>query len=353
MKEDDKNRKYKILEPFFKKEKKLREIEKETQISYATLKRWVSQYKDLGEKGLVKKTRVDKNTFKKVNEEVMEHLKALYKEYHSLPVTKLYEKAKNTLTSYNGMISYSTFFRIINNLDENIIQNSIKSVRKDRVFEYGIIQKTIPIPFFNNKNKIFYLTMFYNKENYKIINFIFEENKRELTKLFNFIRESIIIEGAYPKNISLDERILGVSKNLLRTIFFQTKINLIQEEADENMMGFVRYIDTDILKEFNKERPKSIEEISIFIKRYLFIEESKEGTLNNEEKYRLLYFLHKYKRKVYNSGVRIKNNIYNSSLLKDKEGIVVDVFYNEFSTESVCVYEKDVFIDNAKIINKD
>lgn len=350
METDKKNKKYKILEPFFKKEKKLREIEKETQISYATLKRWVSQYKDSGEKGLVKKTRVDKNTFKKVNEDVMEHLKALYKEYHALPVTKLYEKAKKTLSSYNSMISYPTFFRIINNLDENIKQNSIKSVKKDKVYEYAIIQKAIPIPFFNNKNKIFYLTIFYNKENYKIINFIFEEEKRELIKLFNFIQESIIIEGAYPKNISLDERIQGVSKNLLRTIFFQTKISFIQEEADENMMGFVRYIDTDILKEFNKEKPKDIKEISLFIKKYLFIEDRKIENLNNEKKYKLLYFLHKYKRKVYNSGVRVKNNIYNSSLLKEKEGTIVDVFYNEFFIDSVDIYIKDMFVDKAKII---
>lgn len=350
METDEKNKKYKILEPFFKKEKKLREIEKETQISYATLKRWVSQYKDSGKKGLVKKTRVDKNTFKKVNEDVMEHLKALYKEYHALPVTKLYEKAKKTLSSYNSMISYPTFFRIINNLDENIKQNSIKSVKKDKVYEYAIIQKAIPIPFFNNKNKIFYLTIFYNKENYKIINFIFEEEKRDLIKLFNFIQESIIIEGAYPKNISLDERIQGVSKNLLRTIFFQTKISFIQEEADENMMGFVRYIDTDILKEFNKEKPKNIKEISLFIKKYLFIEDRKIENLNNEEKYKLLYFLHKYKRKVYNSGVRIKNNIYISSLLKEKEGTIVDVFYNEFFIDSVDIYIKDMFVDKAKII---
>lgn len=350
METDKKNKKYKILEPFFKKEKKLREIEKETQISYATLKRWVSQYKDLGEKGLVKKTRVDKNTFKKVNEDVMEYLKALYKEYHALPVTKLYEKAKKTLSSYNSMISYPTFFRIINNLDENIKQNLIKSVKKDKVYEYAILQKAIPIPFFNNKNKIFYLTIFYNKENYKIINFIFEEEKRELIKLFNFIQESIIIEGAYPKNISLDERIQGVSKNLLRTIFFQTKISFIQEEADENMMGFVRYIDTDILKEFNKEKPKDIKEISLFIKKYLFIEDRKIENLNNEEKYKLLYFLHKYKRKVYNSGVRVKNNIYSSSLLKEKEGTIVDVFYNEFFIDSVDIYIKDIFLDKAKII---
>ncbi|MGL4642289.1 MAG: Mu transposase C-terminal domain-containing protein [Cetobacterium sp.] len=352
MQTDEKNRKYKILEPFFKKEKKLRDIEKETQISYATLKRWVSQYKDSGEKGLTKKIRADKNTFKKVNEDVLVHLKALYKEYHSLPVTKLYEKAKNTLNSYNSMISYPTFFRIINNLDENIKQNSIKSVKKDQVYEYAIIQKAVPIPFFNNKNKIFYLTIFYNKENYKMINFLFEEKKRDLKNLFNFIRESIIIEGAYPKNISLDFKIDGVSKSLLRSVFFETKINIIQEEADENMLGFVRYIDTDILKEFNREKLITLDKISSFIKKYLFIEINENKKLLPEDINKLLYFLNKYKRKIYNNGVRVKNNLYNSPTLKEYEGSIVDVFYNEFLKESVDIYQKDKFIDSAKLIKE-
>ena len=350
MKIDKKNKKYEILEPFFKKEKKLREIEKETQISYATLKRWVSQYKDLGEKGLAKKIRVDKNTFKKVNDDTLLHLKTLYKEYHSLPITKLYDKAKSTLKSCNSMISYPTFFRIINNLDENIKQNSIKSVKRDKVYEYAIIQRAIPIPFFNNKNTIYYLTIFYNKQTYKIINFIFEKEKRSLIKLFNFIQKSIIIDGAYPKNISLDEKIQGVSKSLLRTIFFQTKINFIQEETDPDMLRFIKYIDTDILKEFSKIKPKDVSEISIFIEKYLFIEKNKLFQLEDEERYKLLYFLSKYKRKVYNNGVRVKNNMYNSPLLKNKEGIIVDIFYNEFTKENVEIYIKGKFLDEAKII---
>ena len=36
---------FKIIEPFLRKEKKLKEIEEETGISYATLKRWVNAYK--------------------------------------------------------------------------------------------------------------------------------------------------------------------------------------------------------------------------------------------------------------------------------------------------------------------
>ena len=41
---------------------------------------------------------------------------------------------------------------------------------------------------------------------------------------------------------------------------------------------------------------------------------------------------------------------YSSSLLKEKEGTIVDVFYNEFSIESVDIYIKDIFIDKAEII---
>ena len=58
---------YKIIEPFLKKEKKLKEIESETNVSYATLKRWVTQYKTSGLSGLKKKNRVDKDTSKKIN----------------------------------------------------------------------------------------------------------------------------------------------------------------------------------------------------------------------------------------------------------------------------------------------
>ena len=137
---------------------------------------------------------------------------------------------------------------------------------------------------------------------------------------------------------------------MLRTIFFQTKINLIQEEADENMLGFIRYIDTDILKEFNKKKSKDVEDISLFIKKYLFIEENKTERVSEDDGIKLLYFLHKYKRKVYNSGVRVKNNIYGSITLRDREGDIVDVFYNEFSIEKVDIYMKGIFIGKAEII---
>nr|WP_297597357.1 Mu transposase C-terminal domain-containing protein [uncultured Cetobacterium sp.] len=327
----------------------MKDIEKETQISYATLKRWVSQYKHLGVDGLEKKQRMDKNSFKKVNEEALSHLKILYKEYHNLPITKLYDKAKATLINCNSMISYPTFFRIINNLDENIRENSVKLVKKDKLYEYGIIQKAIPIPFFNNRNEIYYLTVYYNRENYKISNFIFEEKPRNLIKLFNFIRESIIMEGEYPKNISLDTKIDGITKTILRKVYFESGINLIQEEPSKEIIKYLGYVDTDILKEFYLEKPKKIEDISVFLKKYLFVsQEKRKQNIKLERK--MNCFLTWYRRKVYNCGVRVKNSIYNGCILKELEGDIVDVAYSEFSVEKIDIYREKIFIGEAKII---
>ncbi|MGL4999723.1 MAG: helix-turn-helix domain-containing protein [Cetobacterium sp.] len=352
MEKDKKDKKYNIIEPFLNREKKLRDIEKESNISYATLKRWVSQYKESGENGLIKKTRVDKNTFKKVNKDTLQYLKELYNDYNNLPITKLYEKAKTTTLSYNNMISYPTFFRIVNNLDESIKLGAIKSLKKDKIFEYGIIQKILPLPFFNNKNEIFYLTIFYNKENYKIINFLFEEKKRNLKKLFNFIRESIIIEGEYPRNISLDNNVEGVSKNLLKEIYFKTKIDLIQEELDQNILDFLKYIEIDVLKEFQYKKPKTKIEVSIFLKRYFFIDENRGESLNADNLNKLLYFISKYKRKIYKNGVIVKNNQYNNSILKDYESYIADVFYNEFQKNFVEIYINGDFLVAAELIKE-
>ena len=46
--------KYSIIEPFLKKEKKLKELSHEYNIPYSTLKRWIKTYKEYGIKGLSK-----------------------------------------------------------------------------------------------------------------------------------------------------------------------------------------------------------------------------------------------------------------------------------------------------------
>ncbi|WP_297489240.1 Mu transposase C-terminal domain-containing protein [uncultured Cetobacterium sp.] len=343
---------YKIIEPFLKKEKKLKEIESETNVSYATLKRWVTQYKTSGLSGLKKKNRVDKDTSKKINNEALIKIKEIYKEEYDLPITQIYEKAKKIMINYNSMVSYSTFFRIINNLDKNIKESSLGSIKVENIFEYGIIQKGVLIPFFNDENKVFYLTVFYNKNTYEVINFIFEEIERSFEKLFNFIYESILIEGVYPKNISVDLKINGVSKKLEKSIFFETGINIIQEEYIEEKDKFLTFVGLDILKEFNRKKPKTINEIILFLDKYFFIEEEniyKKNSIEKDEMEKIKIFLSKYKRKVYPMGIRVKNNMYDSKILRDYEDKIIEAIYNEFNKKEIKVYYKDKYIGEAHL----
>ena len=66
--------KYSIIEPFLKKEKKLKELSSEHNIPYSTLKRWIKAYKELGVKGLSKKIRSDKDSFRKADDETMKYI---------------------------------------------------------------------------------------------------------------------------------------------------------------------------------------------------------------------------------------------------------------------------------------
>lgn len=344
--------KYKVIEPFFKKEKKLKEIEVETDISYATLKRWVTQYKNFGISGLKKKNRVDKDVCKKLNDDELIQIKKIYKENYNLPITKLYEKAKQLMSNCNSMVSYPTFFRIISNLDKNIKSSSIKSIKVENIYEYGIIQKGIPIPFFNNQNKVYYLSVFYNKNTYNVVNFIFEEKEREFEKLLNFLYESIVLDGNFPKNISVDLKIKGVSKKIEKTIFFKTGINIIQEEYLEDKEKFLTFVSVDILKEFNRKKPENENEIIEFLRGYFFlnsIEKTKSKLLKKEEIEKLSIFLKKYKRKVYSVGIRIKNSMYDASFLKDYEEKIVEVAYNEFNIKNIDVYYENKYIGQAQL----
>lgn len=339
-------KKYKIIEPFFKKEKKLKDIEEETNISYATLKRWVSRYKESGIKGLEKKERSDKNSFKKVNDEAIKYLKGMYKKYHDLSVSKLYELSKEKLNILNTQISYSTFFRIVNNLDENIKKESLKNIKKDKVKEYGVYLKEIVLPYFTRVNKVYYIYIFFNKESYEIVNFLFSESKKEIKNLFNFFRKSIIMSGEQPKHITLSSGIEGCTKNILRTLFFTTNIEFIDNEEDEVIKESLKFLDYDLYEEFKEKKCIAISDIEKFLKRYFFVEKE----FVNENK--LLYFLERYSRKVYSYGIRIKNKIYSCKNLEKYENEIVDLYFDEDS-EVVFIYKDNKFIGKGELRKDD
>ncbi|MFR3298543.1 MAG: helix-turn-helix domain containing protein [Fusobacterium sp.] len=97
MEKETQLKKFKIIEPFLRKEKKLRDIEKESGISYATLKRWIKAYKEEGVLGLDKKERQDKNSFRAVDDKGMDIIKKVCRESSEANISQLYDKCRKFL----------------------------------------------------------------------------------------------------------------------------------------------------------------------------------------------------------------------------------------------------------------
>lgn len=134
MEKETQLKKFKIIEPFLRKEKKLRDIEKESGISYATLKRWIKAYKEEGVLGLDKKERQDKNSFRAVDDKGMEIIKKVCRESSEANISQLYDKCRKFLEEKEYNVSYPTFYRIVNNLDGFFKKTSrihMKKIKKE------------------------------------------------------------------------------------------------------------------------------------------------------------------------------------------------------------------------------
>lgn len=346
MKNDDilSEKKFKIIEPFLTGEKKLREIEQESEVSYATLKRWVKSYKDDGLNGLNKKERIDKNNHKKINSKELLSIKNFYLNNNSLSISKLFEKYSEISEKIN--ISYPTFYRIINNLDTYVKKSSEFHIRKIEKYgaSYGLFQHPLYFPF--HSNKIFYINLFFEIPSLKIVNFYFDKEAKTFKKLYPFIRESILKSGSYPKEIFLTKTISEASKNSLRQCFFESSINfLIDEEFDLNELNkFCGFIEEDLSHEFYGYKDLSEKEVQSFLEKYIFMGQEASKEIEFDLQRKLDFFLNKSIRKVYKYGIRMKNFVYFNDVFKDMENEILEIKHSTFNEESVVVYKEEDFL---------
>ncbi|MBC2855749.1 MAG: Mu transposase C-terminal domain-containing protein [Cetobacterium sp.] len=343
---------FKIIEPFFKKEKKLIDIENESNISYSTLKRWVTSYKKEGIDGLEKKERSDKNNHKKIDDEKMDIIKNLYMENYNLSISKLYEKSLSTLSSINCEISYPTFYRVISSLDEFIKKSSnfhIEKISKPEEI-FSIFQFPIYFPFLNFECSVFYLTLFFEIKTFKIINFSFDQTAHDFTKLFPFIRESILKCNFYPKEIILTNTIGELSNNKLRKCFFETGIIFTETDSFDlsELKKLCNFIQSDLKKVFENEINLSLEKVNNFINLYFFGEDTHSTNLKKSEKVfdvrKLDFFLSNSNRKVYNYGIRVKNSIYFNPLLEKLTDKIVHVKYSQLDKDTIFIFYNNSFL---------
>ena len=126
--------KYSIIEPFLKKEKKLKELSSEHNIPYSTLKRWIKAYKEFGSKGLSKKIRSDKDSFRKADDETMKYILKEHKKNPNINITTLYNNYLTVFKNKNiSKLSYNTIYRIATNLDpcsQKYVKKNLTNISK-------------------------------------------------------------------------------------------------------------------------------------------------------------------------------------------------------------------------------
>lgn len=70
-------KKFRLLQPYLKKENPLSKVSEENDISTRTLRKWISYYKKSGLVGLIAKERSDKNSMK-ISKDLCKIIKHIY-----------------------------------------------------------------------------------------------------------------------------------------------------------------------------------------------------------------------------------------------------------------------------------
>lgn len=340
--------KLEIIAPFLKGEKTLREIEKENEVSYATLKRWIKSYKENGEIGLEVKQRADKDSFRKADELVIEQIKDIYSKNKEKSLLEIYKKVKNSLEE---KMSFNTFYRILSNLDSYLKNKSKFQINKNiKNGEVYIIQVFISYHFliYKNTKKLPLILLAFNAATLDFIDFhICFVNKVE-NEVLAFFR-NVILKGAnlfnaeeLPKEILLDS-IFSISKKMRESIFENCKIKILEfEPNNEEINNFIKLLKDDLDKVFFEET--SYEEFKEFLTNYSTFYNPKAKLLLTQEKITSLNcFLTSVKRKIHPYGVQINNAFYNDTILSSYLGKTTEILYNPLDTAFIFVLLNDEY----------
>jgi putative transposase len=352
---------FKIIEPFLRKEKKLKAIEEESGVSYATLKRWVNAYKKNGVLGLDKKQRNDKDSFRKVDNKGIKIIEEFCRECEETKISQLYSIFIKKL-SFKYNISYPTFYRIVSNLDGFF--NKSTSFHLEKIKKENLVYLILEIPLYilvsdNEDEKIVpQLLISLDVADMKPISFELNYTQSNLYILLAFIRETLLKISIFNNKYIKPQDILVSSENInnkkiLKNIYDNLGIK-VSEYFTENkeILKFIDYLIEDIEK-FYSEREKrlSYEELKEFLNSYIYLENPKYNFIyNNDSLESLNYirnldvFLQEVNRKVTRNSIRVNNLIYSDERLKDFEGETVTVKFNPLDSKNILIFFKDKFL---------
>lgn len=358
---------FKIIEPFLKKKKKLKEIEIEENISYATLKRWVNAYKKNGIIGLEKKSREDKNSFRNINDIDLEKIKQLCRESKETSITKLYASCKKKFPE-NFSISYATFYRIVNNIDEFFNKTTVKYIEKIKKENQCYLIFDVPLyilvdDFFSNKKVVPRLLIMLDSASLEPINFAIDYYFSNFYSLLGFIREGILKVSLKNEKFILPKEILVASKNInnkkvLKEIYNELGIK-ISEHYTENseVHKFIEFIKNDIEEFYKKNNYEiSLLQLTEFLSSYIYLQKREYAfsinynTINDIKYIRELdIFLQLTSRKVTDSKVRVKNFQYISSIFKGLNGQDISIKFSPINPKVIYLFIQNSYLGLANI----
>ncbi|WP_286033439.1 helix-turn-helix domain-containing protein [Fusobacterium necrogenes] len=358
---------FKIIEPFLKKKKKLKEIEEEKNISYATLKRWVNAYKKSGILGLEKKSREDKNSFRNLDEENLELIKNICKDSKETSIAKLYEKCKTKLPE-SFSISYATFYRIVNNIDEFFNKTTVRYMEKIKKENQCYLVFDVPLyvlvdDFFSNKKVVPRLLIMLDSASLEPINFAIDYYFSNFYSLLGFIREGILKASLKNEKFILPKEILVASKNIsnkkvLKEIYNELGVKISEHYTENSEVNkFIMFIKEDI-EDFYKKKNYELTflELTEFLNNYIYIQKKEYAfsinynTINDIKYIRQLdILLQNTTRKITDSKVRVKNFQYISSALKGLNGQDIFIKFSPINPKIIYLFLNNSYIGLANI----
>jgi len=110
----------------------------ETKVAASTLERWYYSYRQEGFDALIPQRRRDTGLSRKLDEDIMEQIRFLKKEYPRIPATLIHQKLLDNGTIAKGELSLSTVNRFVNQLK---IENSYTNNKDMRRYERAHINE--------------------------------------------------------------------------------------------------------------------------------------------------------------------------------------------------------------------
>ena len=355
---------FKIIEPFLRKEKKLKEIEEETGVSYATLKRWVNAYKKNGILGLDKKQRTDKDSYRAIDEDGVEFIEQICRESKETKISKLYSFCKEKLSNkYN--ISYPTFY---SNLDGFF--NKSSSLHMKKIKKENQVYLVLEIPLYilvseeESEHKIVpQLLISIDVATLKPINHALNYNTSSIYTLLSFIRESMLKVSVKSGKLVKPQEILVSSENInnkkiLKEIYDSTSIKITEYFSEnEEIKKFVSFLEEDIEKfYYQNNKTLSYQTLKSFLDSYIYLANQKYDFALKYEMIEVVpsireldIFLQEASRKISKSSLRFNNFIYTNNFLNTLEGKKVIVKYSPLDTDILYLFFRNQFLGTANI----